>query len=258
MARPESDPRCQVSRQFRESKLPHVKFHFKTKRLIKKPIMNIGKRAEAMTSTSRGRVRGWKSPSGRKVSVHFPATIRVAARMKRFRKEATDLLLPVHSEDLRENLRIHPAPMTMTFVLDLSESMLCNLEEIKEVMLKLHADAYRCRDKVGIVAFKEMGAIVVQHPTTNLKLVSNKLLRLRMSGYTPLAAGMQKALEVLRECKRRDLSTIPVMVIITDGDANVPLRRDLQTGDIRSLIIFLLPSTSLKMKPSKTCFQFLR
>jgi hypothetical protein len=83
------------------------------------------------------------------------------------------------------------------------------------------------------VAFKEMGAIVVQHPTTNLKLVSNKLLKLRMSGYTPLAAGMQKALEVLRECKRRDLSTIPVMVIVTDGDANVPLKRDLQTGDIR-------------------------
>jgi len=143
------------------------------------------------------------------------------------------MALAVHREDMRENLRIHPAPMTMTFVLDLSESMLCNLDEIKEVMLKLHADAYRCRDKVGVVAFKEMGAVVVQHPTTNLKLVSNKLLKLRMSGYTPLAAGMQKALEVLRECKRRDFSTIPAMVIITDGDANVPLKRDLQTGDIR-------------------------
>jgi magnesium chelatase subunit D len=218
---------------FRESRLPHVKLHFKTKRFVKKPAMNVGKRAEALTATSRGRARGWKLSSGKKVDVNFPATIRAAARKKRFRKEATDLFLPVRSEDLRENLRIHPAPMTMTFVLDLSESMLCNLDEIKEVMLKLHADAYRCRDKVGIVAFKEMGAIVVQHPTTNLKLVSNKLLRLRMSGYTPLAAGMQKALEVLRECKRRDLSTIPVMVIITDGDANVPLKRDLQTGDIR-------------------------
>jgi Mg-chelatase subunit ChlD len=125
--------------------------------------------------------------------------------------------------------------MTMTFVLDLSESMLCNLDEIKEVMLKLHADAYRCRDKVGIVAFKEMGAVVVQHPTTNLKLVSNKLMRLRMSGYTPLAAGMQKALTVLRECRRRDPSTIPAMVIVTDGEANVPLKRDLHTGDVRKI-----------------------
>ncbi len=44
---------------------------------------------------------------------------------------------------------------------------------------------------------------------------------------------MLKALEVLKEAKRRDISTIPVMVIISDGDANVPLRKDLQTGEIR-------------------------
>jgi uncharacterized protein YegL len=123
--------------------------------------------------------------------------------------------------------------MTMVFVLDLSESMLHSVDSIKEVMLKLHNDAYRYRDKVGLVTFKEMGAVVVQHPTSNLKMVTNKLLRLRMSGFTPLAAGMQKALQVLKECKRRDLSAIPVMVIVTDGDANVPLKRDLQTGEVR-------------------------
>lgn len=221
--------------KFRESKLPHVKFLFKTKKFVKKPAQNVGKRAETITATSRGRARGWKMPSGASSDIHFPATIRTAARMQRFRDNPTDMALTVHSTDVRENLRIHPAPMTMTFVLDLSESMLCNLDEIKEVMLKLHADAYRCRDKVGIVAFKEMGAVVVQHPTTNLKLVSNKLMRLRMSGYTPLAAGMQKALTVLRECKRRDPSTIPVMVIVTDGEANVPLKRDLHTGEIREI-----------------------
>jgi Mg-chelatase subunit ChlD len=78
-----------------------------------------------------------------------------------------------------------------------------------------------------------MSAVVVQHPTANLRLVANKLLRLRMGSYTPLAAGMLKALEVLKEAKRRDPSTIPVMTIISDGDANVPLRRDLQTSKIR-------------------------
>jgi Mg-chelatase subunit ChlD len=44
---------------------------------------------------------------------------------------------------------------------------------------------------------------------------------------------MSKSLEVLKECKRRDISTIPAMVVVTDGGANVPLRRDLQTGDLR-------------------------
>jgi hypothetical protein len=117
--------------------------------------------------------------------------------------------------------------------LDLSESMFQNIDTIKEVMLKLHNEAYRYRDKVGIVTFKEMGAVVAQYPTTNLKMVASKLVKLRLSGFTPLAAGMAKALEVLRESKSRDISTIPAMVVVTDGDANVPLKRDLQTGEAR-------------------------
>jgi len=46
---------------------------------------------------------------------------------------------------------------------------------------------------------------------------------------------MLKALEVLKETKRRDPSTIPVMVIITDGGANVPLKRALETGEFRQI-----------------------
>jgi Mg-chelatase subunit ChlD len=46
---------------------------------------------------------------------------------------------------------------------------------------------------------------------------------------------MLKALEVLKEAKRRDRSAIPVMVIITDVSANVPLKRSLETGETREL-----------------------
>jgi Mg-chelatase subunit ChlD len=76
---------------------------------------------------------------------------------------------------------------------------------------------------------------VVQHPVSNLRVVANKLLTLRVSGFTPLAAGMLKAIEVLKEEKRRDRSMIPVMVIVTDGNANIPLLKSLQTGEVRTL-----------------------
>ncbi len=232
-------PRPRITRgtafidKIRESRLMHFRFLLKTKKSSKHAASSIGKRAEAVTATHRGRTRGWKIPKGKPSDIYFPATIRTAARMQRFREKPQDVALAIHTEDVREKRRIYRVPMTMVFVLDLSESMLHSVDSIKEVMLKLHNDAYRYRDKVGLVTFKEMGAVIVQHPTSNLKMVTNKLLRLRMSGFTPLAAGMQKALEVLKECKRRDLSTIPVMVIVTDGDANVPLKRDLQTGDVR-------------------------
>jgi Mg-chelatase subunit ChlD len=58
---------------------------------------------------------------------------------------------------------------------------------------------------------------------------------MHVSGFTPLAAGMYKAWEVMKEAKRRDPSTIPVMVIVTDGSANVPLKKSLETGEIRQI-----------------------
>jgi Mg-chelatase subunit ChlD len=136
--------------------------------------------------------------------------------------------------DVREKVRLYKAPMTIMFIIDLSGSMLFSIKEVKEAILKLHKDAYRYRDRVGIVALKETGAIIAQHPITNLRVVANKLLGLRVSGFTPLAAGMLKAWEVLKEAKRRDRSTIPVMVIITDGSANVPLQKSLETSEIRT------------------------
>lgn len=219
--------------KMRESKLLPFKFFFKVKKPSTHMTSAVGKRAEAISAIHRGRTWGWKAPEGKPCDIHFPATIRKAARMQKFRSKPLDIALAIHLEDVWEKLRIYKAPMTIMFVLDLSESMLYSIDNVKEAILKLHTDAYRYRDKVGLVAFKEMGAVVVQHPTANLKLVANKLLSLKMSGFTPLAAGMLKALEVLKEAKRRDISTIPVMVIISDGEANVPLRRNLQTGEIR-------------------------
>jgi Mg-chelatase subunit ChlI/Mg-chelatase subunit ChlD len=209
------------------------KLFFKIKKPLKVVSTSAGKRAETITTLHRGRPRGWKFPHGRPRDIHLPATIRAAARRLKDREKPLGTALKICVEDVREKLRLYKAPMSIVFVMDLSGSMIFSIEEVKEAMLKLHGDAYRYRDKVGIVALKETGAVVVQHPITNLRVVANKLLGLRISGHTPLAAGMLKALGVLKEAKRRDRSAISVMVIVTDGSANVPLKRSLETGEIR-------------------------
>jgi len=194
-----------------------------------------GRHAQALTSLHRGKPYRWKFPHGKPVDIHIPATIREAARKQKNREKTPETALKVCLKDVREKLRLYKAPLTMVFVIDLSGSMLLNLEAVKEALLKLHSDAYRCRDRIGIVALKDLGAVVVQHPITNLRVVASKLINLRVSGFTPLAAGMLKAREVLKEAKRRDPSTVPVMVIITDGSANVPLKRSLETGEVRQI-----------------------
>jgi len=219
--------------RIKESIIPHFSFSFKVKATSRKRAKHVGKRAEAVTSVLRGRTYGWKFPKGKPKDIYLPATIRVAAHRRIIERKKSKLALEISTSDIREKLRIYRAPVTMVFVIDLSGSMLFNIEAVKEAILRLHRDAYRNRDKVGIVALKDFNAIVVQHPVRNLKVVANKLLNLRVSGYTPLAAGMLKALEVLKSERRRDPSIIPVMVLVTDGCANVPLVRSLESGEVR-------------------------
>ena len=194
-----------------------------------------GRRAQTVTTIHRGKPYGWKLPKGKPADVHMPASIRESARRQKNREKPAELAIKLCVEDIREKLRLYKASATILFVVDLSGSMLLNIEAVKEALLGLHSDAYRFRDRVGIVALKDTGSVVVQHPITNLRVVAKKLINLKISGYTPLAAGMLKAWEVLKEEKRRNPSTIPMMVIITDGSANVPLKRSLETGEVRQI-----------------------
>jgi len=201
----------------------------------RKRTVNLGRHAKALSAVQRGRPYGWTIPHGKTSDIHIPATIREASRRQSGRLGSSGVALKINVEDVREQLRSSKASLTMVLVLDLSGSMLFNLNAVREALMRLHGDAHRYRDRVGIVALKDFGAVVVQHPITNLRVVANKLVRLRVSGYTPLASGMMKAREVLREAERRDSSTVPVMVIITDGSANVPLKRSLETGELRTI-----------------------
>ncbi|MBS7633356.1 VWA domain-containing protein [Candidatus Bathyarchaeota archaeon] len=221
---------------FRDKMVSPSKFFLKMGKIkARKPGVYAGRRAHAVTTLNKGKPYAWRIPHGKPSDIHLPATIREAARKQGTREKPLGITLAIALEDLREKLKVYKASLTMVFVVDLSGSMLFNLSAVKEALLKLHADAYRSRDRVGIVALKGLGAVVVQHPVTNLRVVANKLVNLRVSGFTPLAAGMLKGWEVLREAKRRDSSTVPVMIIITDGSANVPLRKSIETGEVRQI-----------------------
>jgi magnesium chelatase subunit D len=220
--------------KIRGSTLASFDLSFRATSPVGSMTVNVGKRAETVTALHRGRPSGWRFPKGRPRDIHFPATIRAAALQQGLREKPRDTALQILPRDIREKSRLYKAPMTIVLVIDLSKSMVYNIEQVKEAVLKLHQDAYRYRDKVGIVALKGMNALVVQHPITNLRVVANKLLKLHVSGFTPLAAGMLKAIEVLKEERHRDRSTIPVMVLVTDGNANVPLLKSLQTGEVRT------------------------
>ena len=68
----------------------------------------------------------------------------------------------------------------------------------KGAILSLLLDAYQKRDRIAMVAFKGDNAFVVLPPTDSIDLGKSSLETLPTGGKTPLSAGLQTALILVR------------------------------------------------------------
>ena len=198
-------------------------FRFDVKVKARKSRYLSGKRALAVVSAHRGRIVGYETPETYNVDIALEPTLKAAViRQGRFAKQ---LAIQIEPQDLRTNVRMYKAPITMLLVLDLSESMLYHLKAISEAVFSLHRKAYRYRDRVGLIVLQGEKARIAFHPTTNINIVARKIAELKAGGSTPLADGLLKANQVLTQELRRNPDTIPIIVLVSDGLANVPLKR---------------------------------
>lgn len=85
--------------------------------------------------------------------------------------------------------------------------------------------AYLNRDQVALITFRDRAATLVVPPTGSAMRVHRLLRRLVVGGATPLADGLRLAGETLRNARRKDPLLELLLVLVSDGDATVPLRR---------------------------------
>jgi magnesium chelatase subunit D len=166
-----------------------------------------------------------REPRGKIRDIAVDATLRAAALAGR-----GDERLPVRVEDVREKVRMGNASALFVFVVDASGSM--GVEErmaaAKGAVLSLLRKAYEKRDRVAFVAFRKDSAEVLLPPTRSVERALDRLRELPTGGKTPLPAGVWKGLEVIRSELTKNDNVIPVLVLVTDGRGNVPLRRDVE------------------------------
>jgi Mg-chelatase subunit ChlD len=177
-----------------------------------------------MTSEGKGRYVFYEFPKRRPWDIAFSPTIRAAAPYQ-VKRRPGGLFMRIEPQDIRVKVREIRAPLTVVLLIDMSLSMNALLENVREAVLSIRESVHRRRDRVGLVIFKGSDATVIQYPTTNLDLIVKKLLRVGVSDFTPMAAGMLKAFRILQNEKRRNKSAILVLVIISDGIVNVPLAK---------------------------------
>jgi magnesium chelatase subunit D len=150
-------------------------------------------------------------------------TLRAAAPWQPLRRRAhghAAARLQVRPEDFRIARYRQRAQTTSIFVVDASGSAaLHRLAEAKGAVELLLADCYVRRDRVALVAFRGKAAEVVLPPTRSLVRAKRGLAGLPGGGGTPLAAGIDMAIELAASLARR--GDTPVLIVLTDGRANV-------------------------------------
>ena len=150
--------------------------------------------------------------------VALAATVRAAAPHQRARGRA-GTGLEVRPHDLRQNVREGREGNLILFLVDASGSMAARsrMSAVKGAVLSLLTDAYQRRDKVALISFRGEGARVLLPPTSSIELAASRLQDLPTGGRTPLAAGIEKAAEVLKRENLRDKERRPLLVVLTDG-----------------------------------------
>lgn len=130
----------------------------------------------------------------------------------------------VSREDLHQNIRTGKTGNLIVFVVDASGSMAASrrMEAVKGSVLSLLTDAYQRRDSVGVIAFRGVEAQIILEPTRSVELAEQAMSQLPTGGRTPLPHALQVTSQLMQQVVRPD-SLQPLLVILSDGKANVPL-----------------------------------
>jgi len=179
-----------------------------------------GRRMNTISSLNRGRYLRQRMPIDGK-DIAIDATIRAAAPYQKIRIGSN--AIKVKNEDIREKERVGKTSAVVLFVVDASGSMgaMKRMESAKGAVLSLLMDSYQKRDKIGMVAFRGNDAELILSPCSRVDLACNCLKELATGGKTPLSSGLSRGLQLLEGEIRKDEEAKPMMVLVSDGRANV-------------------------------------
>jgi len=195
-----------------------------------------GRRFLSLTSRRSGRFT--RSRQAHPVTdVAFAATIRAAAPYQTVRGRIEGSKLELRPDDLRQKVRERKTRSLLVFVVDGSDSVMARqlMPKTKRILLALLQNAYEKRDRVAMLVFRFAQGRIVLPPTRNFARARRSVEELYIGGCTPLATGLLEGLRLAETERLRDPTTRPILIVLTDGLANIDLsgnmRHDTPTRD---------------------------
>jgi len=179
------------------------------------------------TPQARGRVIAARHPTQQPSALALAPTLRAAA-LHQHRRQAEHAphegqRLWLERWDVFEPVRQHKHGALILFAVDASGSMAARrrMASAKGAVLALLQRAYQERDHVGLLQFRGVKATLLLPPTNSTDRAFRSLTTLPTGGRTPLAAGLRLARRTLQLAKARDNQQQAMLVLVTDGRANV-------------------------------------
>jgi magnesium chelatase subunit D len=186
-----------------------------------------GRRSKTLSGSKRGHYVDSAIPQGKVHDLAFDATLRAAAPFQKRRKQEQNggFALLIERCDLREKVRESKIGNLIVFAVDASGSMAAEerMAATKGAVLSLLLDAYQRRDRVGMVAFRRDAAELLLPPTNSVELAQKYLAKMPTGGRTPMAHGLKLGMETIKNYLRNDKEAVPLLVLVSDGRANVNL-----------------------------------
>jgi magnesium chelatase subunit D len=189
-----------------------------------------GKRSRIF-NLERGRFIKAIFPQGNRGRVAVGSTLRSAAPHQLLRRRLAEgtrhegKLIYIRKDDFRIKRMARKAGSLVVFVVDASGSMALNrMGAAKGAALTFLKEAYKCRDKICLIAFHENKAETIVPPTKSMALTKSRLEGMPCGGGSPLTHALMMAMKIGVNTKKikQDVGRV-VIVLLTDGRNNVPM-----------------------------------
>ena len=184
---------------------------------------NPGRRFALPDATRGGSIHGCRfpHPGDNFNDISVVGTLRAAAPHQQTR--GANGSLRVHWDDLRLRKRSRKSSLALMLIVDSSASMRTNdrMSVTKGIIEALLDDLYQHRDKLGIITFRHTVAEVIQPLTHNIRDAADSIERLPVGGRTPLAAGLELGIRLLCQEQRKNIESLPTLLVFSDGRPNV-------------------------------------
>jgi Mg-chelatase subunit ChlD len=119
-------------------------------------------------------------------------------------------------EDMMGWTRREYESLTLILLVDVSKSTWAFIKVFKEILRSLTDYFHKHNDRVGLISLQGLQAKIYSHPTHNFRVVARGLSLLKFHGETPIADGLQSALNMARLEKGKNPGSRSIVILLSD------------------------------------------